>query len=318
MSTSGDKPVSGPTPAATKRVRKSVPLVPNDPTAGSWLSRVWRGAGYVPRGMRFLVNKHPGLLVYCAVPALINMIFFGLTLALLAYFGGELKDWLFGLVAGEHHWFVEFLVTVLRGFIWVIYVLACLIMSAITVYLGGNLLASPFNDLLSEKVEERYTGRPAPPFSMARFLRGLFLTITEELKRLLFYIGVMVPLLLLHLIPVAGSIVYMVVSTWFTFYFLTMEFISLPMARRHYGFGQWLKTTRNNFALSTGFGAVATALLWVPLLNFVMIPLAVIGGTLLYCDLQESGHLPPPPDLRLRKAGGPGAHELPPTEAAGS
>lgn len=272
----------------------------SDPNAGSWFRRVARGAGYVPRGLRFVLTRHPGLLAYCAIPALINTLFFGVTLALLGYFGGELKDWLFGLVAGDHHWLLEILVTVFRGLIWVIYVLACLLFSAGVVYLGGNLLASPFNDLLSEKVEERYTGQPAPRFTMKRFLRGLLLTVSEELKRLLFYVAVMAPLLLLHLIPVAGSILYMVVSAWFTFYFLTMEFLSLPMARRHYRFGQWLSTTRSNFALSTGFGAVATALLWVPLLNFVMIPLAVIGGTLLYCDLQAAGQLPPPPDLALQ------------------
>ncbi len=284
--------------AAAPQTPPADPWGQQDPTLGGALQRFARGASYLPRGIRFLLQRHPRLLPFCAVPAVLNTLLFLLSLVALAYFGGSLKDWLFGLVAGEHHWALMILVYTLKALIWVVYVAACLLISASIVYLGGNLLASPFNDLLSEKIEEAYTGRPAPEFQWRRFVVGIGLTVSEEIKRLAFFVLVMVLLQLLHLIPAVGSVLNMILGALFTCVFLAMEYLSLPMARRFYLFGQWLAAVRANKALALGFGGVCAALLWVPLLNFVVIPVAVIGGTLLYCDLQWAGKLPPPPDLR--------------------
>ena len=269
---------------------------PRDPTGGGLHLRIARGLGYLPRAVRFLLGPHPEILPWCLVPALINILLFALAITLLFYFGDTLKEWLFALVKGEHHWALMILVYTMKGLVWIIYIAACLLIATALVYLGGNLLAAPFNDLLSEKVEECYTGQPAPVFSIRRFLRGIGLAISEEIKRILFFIAVLLALQLLHLIPLLGSVLNLVLGAWFSFFFLTMEYTSLPMARRHYRFGHWYRATRQNLALSTGFGAVFAGLLWVPLLNFVVIPLAVVGGTLLYCDLKSSGKLPLPPD----------------------
>ena len=41
--------------------------------------------------------------------------------------------------------------------------------------------------------------------------------------------------------------------------------------------------------LIRGFGTAAMALLFVPGLNLVLLPLASVGGTLAYCDLKRAG-----------------------------
>jgi len=43
--------------------------------------------------------------------------------------------------------------------------------------------------------------------------------------------------------------------------------------------------------LCLGFGLVLVALLWVPLLNLFLVPLAVCAGTLLYRSLVSAGTL---------------------------
>ena len=47
--------------------------------------------------------------------------------------------------------------------------------------------------------------------------------------------------------------------------------------------------------LGLGFGAAVYVILWVPVLNTLFVPLAIVGGTLLFRGLLAAGALPPPP-----------------------
>ena len=126
---------------------------------------------------------------------------------------------------------------------------------------------------------------------MKRLLADAGFTIVQELKRLAFFVAVSLPLLLLHLIPAVGSVAYAVLAGWFSLLFCALEYLDLPLARRRHRFGtRWGMIWRNK-ALASGFGGAAVLLLWVPLLNFVCMPAAVVGGTLLWADLVEAGHL---------------------------
>ena len=42
-------------------------------------------------------------------------------------------------------------------------------------------------------------------------------------------------------------------------------------------------------AAATFFGAALYVLLWIPVLDFFLIPLAIVGGTLLYRGLEAAG-----------------------------
>lgn len=53
-----------------------------------------------------------------------------------------------------------------------------------------------------------------------------------------------------------------------------------------------MSALRGRLALALGFGAALTLLLWVPVLNFFLMPLAVVAGTLLFCGLR--GNAKPP------------------------
>jgi len=262
-----------------------------NPTTGPLLRRLSSGSGYMLQGFSWPFSKHPKLLVWVAIPALVNMLLFGLFVWLLAHFGGQVVDSVSAELSGEHPWYLAWVYWIVEALLWLVVVLLVPILAFVTVYLLGNLVAAPFNDLLSEKVEAIRLGSEDQPFSVRVLIADLGFTVGQELLRLSFFVTISLLLLLLHLIPVIGSPMNLVVGGWFAFLFFSLEYVDLPMARRRHRFSERWGVVWSNKALCTGFGGAAALFLWVPLLNFVCMPAAVVGGTLLYADLVESGRL---------------------------
>ncbi len=278
------------------------PLRPAPDLGGGALSRFGKGAGYFKKALGFVLGDHPGLLGYCILPGLINFVLFVAALVLFWDLWPSVKGEFMQWMGTGHGWFVGWLIKILESLLWLVYVIMGLIVSFALVYLLGNLVSAPFNDILSERVEELYTGVPAPRFGLKRFFKSMWLAITEELKRLGFYLVVLLLIQLFNLLPVVGSAVSVILGGIFSAFFLALEYVSLPMARRFYKFQDWIGTVRRNLSLSLGFGTVSGALLWVPLLNFVVIPISVVSGTLLFCDMDRAGLVPPRPDV-VREGG---------------
>ena len=69
------------------------------------------------------------------------------------------------------------------------------------------------------------------------------------------------------------------------------EYLDAPMVRHQRPFREMRRVLAGRPALSLGFGLVLTVLLWVPLLNLFLVPLAVCAGTLLYRSLVSAGTL---------------------------
>jgi CysZ protein len=92
-------------------------------------------------------------------------------------------------------------------------------------------------------------------------------------------------LLPLNLIPAAGSAAWLFASTVWAAFWLTVEHLSNPMARHLTPFRQVLRVATGRLALSLGFGLSLWIVLWVPVVNCLVMPLAVVSGTLLFRGL---------------------------------
>ncbi|MBJ6759394.1 EI24 domain-containing protein [Myxococcaceae bacterium JPH2] len=166
------------------------------------------------------------------------------------------------------------------------------------------LLLAPLQDPLSEATEAECGDEAAPPFTLAGFVRGTVTGVLHTLARVAFLMLGLLVLLPLHLLPGAGSIAFTVLASLWTMLWMAGEHLAAPMTRHLYPFAQVRRMLRERAALCLGFGAGVYVLLWVPILNTFFLPVAIIGGTLLYRGLRAAGALPPPPDA------GP-AHSLP-------
>ena len=164
--------------------------------------------------------------------------------------------------------------------------------------IGANtlpvLVLAPFQDPLSEATEEQCGGFQPPPFSWRAVGHQTLVSLGHTLARLgAFYLGHLL-LLALNLLPGAGALVWTVAATLWTMAWLAAEYLDGPMARHLYPFRLVSRTVWRRLPLCLGFGAALHVLLWVPLLNTLFVPVAVVGGTLLFRGLRACGHLPPP------------------------
>jgi CysZ protein len=252
-----------------------------------------RGASYPLRGLA-LLRRHRGLWPYAAGPIVLTFV------ALLGgvYLSVEYHDDLLRLVwqapdrAGS-----SLLVWLYRAASTLSFLLALFVLTLLTVTLS-TVFAAPFNDALSEAIEEREVGRAPLPFNPVRLLRELLQAVALAAFRLLLYALVVGPLWLLSwLVPGVGQALYLVVWLVFTAGYFALDYVDWPATRRGHSLRQRFGLLGRYPLRMLGFGFAVWATLFVPLLNLVFMPLSVAGGTLLFLDL-EAG--PPRGSSRTR------------------
>ena len=247
------------------------------------MRRYFRGMGYLTAGFRFVLHHHPSLFKYCLLPLLIS----GLVLLAVAtglfYHYRTLVNLLW---AKPTFWLLEVL-----WYVFYIFGLLAVVLVALGVSLVLQaVLAAPFNDLLSERAEMQSLGRPPPPFSWARASRTLGRTLAHELARLLIYLGLMAPLFIATLlIPILGHAVFAVAGFCVSAMYSGYDCLDPCMSRREWSFARKWRVLREQRALTLGLGSGLTFGLLVPILGIFCLPMAVVGGTLLFCDLERAG-----------------------------
>lgn len=167
-----------------------------------------------------------------------------------------------------------------------------LVLGFLVLMLVGQTVASPFLDSLSEKVESLVLGTPVAPFTFGRMVQGSLIAVQDLIGGLLFIVGVNLPLFVVGLVPGVGPLVASVPSFCFSAWLLSQEFMGLSLARKFVTYGDRWRAVWSNKAVTLGLGTTTMMLLFVPGLNLVLLPVAAVGGTLLYCDLKDLGRMP--------------------------
>lgn len=228
-----------------------------------------------------LIFRTPRLLVLSLLCAAVT----SFTLIAVAFgawrLGASLAERLIGAEAGWQH-----VASIGLG---LVFALVLFVVGALT---APNLLLAPLQDPLSEATEVRCGDFTAPPFSMRLLLRGTWEALWHTGLRLGFMLLGLVVLFPLNLIPGVGSAAWVAGSSVWTMFWLAVEHLSNPMARHLRPFSQVVTALRRRLLLSIGFGAALWLLLWLPVLNFFLMPVAVVAGTLLFRSLLAAGALP--------------------------
>ena len=254
------------------------------------MGRFLSAAFYPFKGWDFIF-KNSGLTRYCAVPVLINAIIYTTLLYLLFSHLGGWIDSLAAYAMGAPPAAEGFWLTVLYGLWYIAYYLAWILALVIIVLLSlvsftviGGIIGGPFYDLLSEKVEETITGKPAPPFEFKRFLKNSLFTVLNLTKRYTVFAVLLIVSLFLNFIPVAGSIL----SFCITVIFFLDEFFDYPAARHKWPLRRRYKLIFGNFWEMFGFGAASALYMMVPFFALFIIPGAVVQATVIFCRELEN------------------------------
>jgi CysZ protein len=232
------------------------------------------GARYLSRGAKLLT--HPSLRLFVIVPLTINILIFGSLLTVgFGYLTG-LMDWMLAKLPG---WlsFIE----------WILWPLIGLTAALITGYLFTAItliIASPFNGLLAEKAEELITGKPVDGLEgFAGALIAVPRGIMREVLKLLYYVPMALFVLLLSITPgvnAVAPVLWLLLGAWM----MSIQYVDYPMDNHQLDFADVKEAVRSQRALSLGFGGMVALCSGIPLLNLFVVPSAVVGATLLWCE----------------------------------
>jgi CysZ protein len=262
------------------------------PLPPGFLGGLLRGLGYPLEAMSF-IRRHRlwGLSMW---PALVNLLLL-IVVVVLAFW------WFLPWLEAAEQWLEPtsdegLWNTILGGLaafasvlMWILVPVAVVVLGSAFVVLVGQAVASPFLDVLSERVETLVLGTEPAPFTWGRTVRSVTVAIADIVWTVVFFVAVNIPLLLVNIVPVLGSAANAVLSFCFAALLLSQEFVGLSLARRFVSYpGRW-SVIWGNKGLGLGCGSTIMALFVVPGLNVLLLPLASVGGTLLYCDLKAAG-----------------------------
>lgn len=238
---------------------------------------------YVLQGARFL-RDHRVLWKYAAAPVAISTVVLGLSYYLLYHFFTSL---LHGIMGEGWYWQVLYYLIV------VVAAVLLLVVFFFIFTLVGSAVAAPFNELISEKTEQLVTGDfRETPFSFLQLLKDSGRGLLHSLRILGIYLLLLVVALLLLLIPGFGGPLFTVATVLLSSYMLAYEYLGYPMDRRRFSFREKRAFLRSRFTTSMGFGLGNLAAASIPIVNLMVIPAAVVGGTLLFLELEPSAPKP--------------------------
>ncbi|MCG8098716.1 MAG: sulfate transporter CysZ, partial [Candidatus Thiodiazotropha taylori] len=151
------------------------------------------GAGYLLEGLKLLFK--PGIRPFVLIPLLINIVVF----SLLVWLGVDQFEQLMDrFLPDDESWLAW-----LRWLLWPLFAIAIILVVFYTFTVIANLIASPFNGLLAEKVELYLGGNlDDQPGGAKQIMKEVLPSILSELRKLFYFLLRAIPLLLLFLIPV--------------------------------------------------------------------------------------------------------------------
>ncbi len=248
--------------------------------------RLLVGASYPFKGIRLVLSR-PATWPYLIAPTLITTAVF-LTSMFLAWHAVAFLLGLLWVPTGQHHWLIQLgwhtTTLLLRA-------MAFLVIG-VGLYFTAGIVAIPFNDRLSEHIETLCLGPHEERSSWRVLLGDLTVSVAHTLLSATMWLTVMGLLLSLELIPILGSVLHVILGTLATSLFLSREVMDGCLSRRRMSYRHKLKVVGHNLWVATGFGVVASAMLWIPGLNFVLFPMIVAGGTMMYCHLESLALVP--------------------------
>lgn len=233
-----------------------------------------RGFADAGQGAKFLL-AHPRTWKWIAAPFVLALVLLGLAIWLIlrwtdplaSAIQGFLPGWL-DFVAGPVQWLA----------------IIGLVMGGYFVYVPvAALLSAPFNECLSEEIEEIVTGTPGPRFSLLSFLRDLVLGLAHGARRLAGYLFTVVILLLISVfLPLIGPLIAGLIGAVMTARFAAYDAYDAIWARKGWSYRAKMSYLARHRGRTLGLGSALALLLVVPVCNLVALSIGAAGATLAY------------------------------------
>ena len=144
-----------------------------------------------------------------------------------------------------------------------------------------SVIASPFNDLISSRVERKYTSlaREEEKFSLKKFIKSVLKTIWNETKKVSFIMALTLIALALSIFPVLAPLSFILSAL-----LMAIQFIDYSWGRHEWSLRKCVKDSfKHSFSYILG-GAAFIFIMAIPGANLVGITVGVIYFTLIWAE----------------------------------
>ena len=237
----------------------------------------------------FELAKQPNIRPYMVVPLIVNILLFSVA----GYFAIDLiNDALSGLddtvdLWSWLDWLEPVINTIASTLKWVLLIAAILLilfMAGSVFTMITHMLVSPFIGVLAEKVEKELHETDYPSHTVMQIAGR---TIKREFTKLKYWItralGLLVITIILSFIPVVQMISPVL---WYLFgaWILALQYIDVPADNNGKSFEEVLGLMQKNRAEVMGFGGATLLITSIPIINLVIIPVAVAGSVIFWVE----------------------------------
>jgi len=222
-----------------------------------------------------LLLRHRSLRGVATLPMLVNLVLY---VALMALAFWWIARW-------EPSWLGEWFGNEMAGWVvtaakWAVAVPVLLVVAYFTFTTVGMVVAAPFNDVLSARVEAVLrTGGPAGETeSLRAWTRQVIATAIGSARLLVLQVLLSLLALPFLLIPAVGFVPLFLVTA----YFGGLSMIDVAVARHDPTAGRLRRVLPGRRLQTLALGAGTELLFFIPFAALLVLPLGVIGGTMLY------------------------------------
>lgn len=230
------------------------------------------GFGYFFYGLELAVK--PGIRQFVLLPLLANVLLVG---GALFYLFSHLDIWIDQLM-GQLPGFLSWLSYIL----WPLLVLTILATFSYFFSTLANFVAAPFNGLLAEKVEEHLTGKTVNDDGMLAVVKDTPRILAREWKKLLYVLPKAIGLFILLLIPALGQTLGPILWFGFTAWMLAVQYCDYPFDNHKVPFNEMRNSLKQKQGKAYSFGALVAIFTTIPILNLIVMPVAVCGATAIW------------------------------------
>lgn len=228
-----------------------------------------------------LVNQK-GIRRFVLVPLIVNFVLFTTAFVYLIDQIGIQVDWIREQIPSWLSW-IEFLLFPIALF--VILLLFSMVFSSV-----ANWLAAPFNGVLAERVEQKLRGITPQQDSFMAVIKAIPHTLIREWRKLLYFIPRFIGFFLIGwFFPVIGQIVWFVFIAWT----LAIQYCDYAFDNNRIEFDHMRQVLRQNKSACFGFGSAVSIFTMVPILNLIVMPVAICGATAMWVEKLRAQTLQP-------------------------
>lgn len=233
------------------------------------------GAAYFFDGFSLILTK--GLKRFVLVPLVINILLFSIAFYFLLDYIQASVDYLVNIVP---EW-MGFIKDALAYILWPIAVITVLLIFALLFGTLANWIAAPFNGLLCEKVERHLTGASLGNEGILDAIKDTPRMFSREISKFGYFIPRALGFLLIFfLVPVIGQVVWFLFSAWM----MAVQYVDYPFDNHKAEFRFTRDSLRLDKSRAFSFGILVNVFSFIPVVNFVVMPVAICGATSLYVD----------------------------------